>query len=129
MVWFSYFGNRLLPPGLPKISIAGKTPQPFDGIVYKKLAPKYEWWRQWKEDASLGNMWYVKKYNETVLDKLDFHETLDELNGLARGGDFCMLCYEKPSEDTREWFCHRRIVSAWFNANGVPTKEYDFKKK
>ena len=37
---------------------------------YKKLAPKYNWWKEWHNNQ-LSNEWYIKKYYETVLNKLN----------------------------------------------------------
>lgn len=96
------------------ISIAGKTPEWFTGKEYKKLAPKYEWWIQWKNEK-LSKEWYKEKYYETVLNKLNPREVYDEL-----GEDAILVCWEK------EGFCHRHLVAEWLNLSlGVIVKEID----
>lgn len=114
-IWTSYFGNRKLPNELPKISIAGKPPSGWresERPEYKKLAPKYTWWKQW-HDNHLSESWYMEQYSNTVLKGLSVPEVVEELKALAGGSDeFCLLCYEKPSDN---WFCHRQMVRGWIN--------------
>lgn len=114
-IWTSYFGNTKLPSGLPKISIAGGPPTGWregGNLEYRRLAPKYDWWRQWHEQK-LSVSWYIERYNSTVLSKLNVPDVVSELVALAGGSDeLCLLCYEKPSES---WFCHRQLVRGWIN--------------
>lgn len=52
---------------------------------------------------------YLVKYYK-ILENLDPNKVIEDLNELAGGKPFVMLCYEKPNE-----FCHRQLVSAWLN--------------
>lgn len=110
---------KKLPKLLVPVSIAGRTPDFYHGYEYKKLAPKYEFFKVWKETQD--NDYYVKHYNEEVLDKLDIKCVLTDLLILTNSYDLCLLCYETP-----EKFCHRHLVSEWLNKNGVKSEEYRF---
>ena len=50
--------NHLTPVG-----ISGWSPSGYTGKTYKKLAPKYSWWREW-HDNNLSEKWYAEKYYE-----------------------------------------------------------------
>lgn len=129
MIYTSYFGNiRKIKAAFPDavlVSIAGKTPDWFEGRKYGKLAPKYEWWREWKErfgadpDSMESMEWYVEKYNGTVLDKLDPRRTAEELEEGADGNPVFLLCYEAPGK-----FCHRHSVGLWLRRHGIECGEY-----
>lgn len=95
------------------VSIAGKTPDGFTGRIYHDLAPKYSWWKEWK-DNGLSEEWYKEKYYETVLNKLDAKKVYEDL-----GEDAILICYERP-----EKFCHRHLVAEWLhNQLGIDIKE------
>ena len=127
MIYTSYFGNiRKIKAAFPDavlVSIAGRTPDWFEGRKYGKLAPKYEWWKEWREkfgadpESSESTEWYLEKYRGTVLDQLDPLETANELN--AYGNAVFLLCYETP-----EKFCHRRVAGSWLVRHGVKCEEY-----
>ena len=102
--------NVLLDHGYTNlVSIAGISPKYFDisknscFSEYKKLAPKYWWWKKWK-DENLDDNYYIKMYYKTVLNNLDPHKVYSEL-----GVNAVLLCYEKQNV-----FCHRYIVADWF---------------
>ena len=135
MIYTSYFGNikRILNENkdVEFFSIAGKSPD-----FYKKenrfelsiLAPKYKWWKEWKDKFS-DNLeseesinFYEEKYYETVLKNLNPQTIVNTLYRIGNGKDIILLCYETP-----EKFCHRKIVSEWFNKNGIECKEYMIK--
>lgn len=133
MIYTSYFSKvKALTgqkPNLVFISIAGKTPNWFDNSLieihkFKKLSPKKEWWNEWYKKFSVNLnsdksiKWYSEKYNETVLNKLNVFETKKELMEISENKDIVLLCYETP-----EKFCHRKIVSEWFNKNEIQCKE------
>ena len=120
-IWTSYFGNHKIPVELPKISIAFKTPKGFKGYEYLKLSPHYDWWKEWKY-KKLSNEWYVQKYKETVLNNLTLFDVINDLCALTNSSEFCLLCYEKPTLNPNEWFCHRRIVKSWIE---FQTKEHN----
>lgn len=103
-----------LPQDIIPISICGKAPDWYNGIQYKKLAPKLKFFLEWKENKD--NNFYVKHFNEEVLSKLDKDKVLSELYNLSDGKDIILICYEKPDE-----FCHRHLVANWLDYN---IKEY-----
>ena len=96
----SYFARY---KGSTGVSISAKSPVGWKGKEYKKLAPKYWFLMQYKEDRDKEH--YIHHYKKEVLDKLDPQTVYDEL-----GHDAVLLCYEKPSD-----FCHRHIVAEWLN--------------
>ena len=96
----SYFAKY---KGENAVSIAGKCPDWFKGRQYKKLAPKYDWWKKWR-DESLSEEWYKEQYYKTILDKLDTKQVYEEL-----GEDAVLLCWEKSGK-----FCHRHLIADWF---------------
>lgn len=87
------------------VCIAAVKPVWFNGRHYKKLAPKYWFFKKYKEDGD--ESFYIEQYYKEVLDKLDPKEIYKEL-----GEDAVLLCYEKPGD-----FCHRHIVAEWLTAN------------
>ena len=111
MIYTSYFARlKSLPDNIIPISICGKAPDWYKGLQYKKLAPKYDFFMKWKEDHD--NDYYIKCFNEQVLDKLDILEVIRNLIDLANlnetlvGKEFCLLCYEKPTD-----FCHSHLAT------------------
>ena len=98
--------------GKNAVSIAAYAPNWYGGREYKKLAPKYELLKKYKEDGDKKH--YTEKYLKEVLDALDPTEIYEEL-----GEDAVLLCWEKPGE-----FCHRRIIAAWFKMKlGIEVEE------
>lgn len=83
------------------VSIAGRAPDWFTGRQYKKLAPKYHFFKKYKKDGDKD--FYTKQFKKEVLDVLDPKEVYEEL-----GEDAILLCWEKPGD-----FCHRRLVAEW----------------
>ena len=111
MIYTSYFAKlKSLPDNIVPISICGKAPDWYKGLQYKKLAPKYE---------NHDNDYYIKCFNEQVLDKLDPMRVYQELCSLAKSDDIALICYEKPSD-----FCHRHLVARWFKENGFSCEEW-----
>ena len=120
MIYTSYFDNlKNLPKNIIPISICGQAPDWYNERQYKKLAPKYKFFMEWKENKD--NNYYIKCFNEQVLDKLDPEKVVYELliTTTSAKPDVCLICYEKPSE-----FCHRHIVAKWLNDNGYECKEW-----
>lgn len=132
MIYTTYFAKlKSLPEDIIPISICGKAPSWYKGLQYKKLAPKYDFFMNWKENHD--NDYYIKCFNEQVLDKLNvsqvigdlIHLTFESLNGsshdknIAFDKNIALICYEKPTD-----FCHRHLVADWFNKNGIPCEEY-----
>ncbi len=117
-IYTSYFGlvKNLNPERL--VSVAGKSPDGFSGLEYRKLCPKWTWWKEW-HDKGLSEEWYTQKYNATVLKFLDAKEVLKEI-----GDNKILLCWETPQK-----FCHRHLIADWIEKNtGVKVKELSTEK-
>lgn len=125
MIYTSYFAKlRSLPDYIVPVSICGKAPEWYQGLQYKKLAPKYDFFMEWKRNKD--NNFYIKCFQEQVLDKLNPTDAILDLSKMVYGynvgeNDIALICYEKPSD-----FCHRHLVADWFNKNGVYCKEWIF---
>ena len=135
MIYTSYFAKlNSLPTTVIPISICGKAPDWYQGLQYKKLAPKYDFFMKWKENHD--NDYYIRCFNEQVLDKLTAEQVETELYGLIsnialnpklfsqRGSltpSIALICYEKPED-----FCHRHLVADWLHKNGIECQEYEF---
>ena len=123
MIYTSYFAKlKSLPENIIPISICGKAPNGYKGLQYKKLAPKYDFFMEWKKNHD--NDYYIKCFNEQVLDKLDWLQVYEELQDLAATCDkqhyeIALICYEKPSD-----FCHRHLVADWFVQHGIACEEW-----
>ena len=87
------------------VSIAGKAPSWYTGREYKKLAPKYWFFKKYKEDGD--EEFYIEHYYKEVLDKLDPKEVFNEI-----GENSVILCWEPYNQ-----FCHRHIVAEWLMKN------------
>lgn len=138
MLYTSYFARlKQLPPNVIPVSICGKAPSWYTGQQYKKLAPKYSFFAQWKENHD--NDFYVQHFNAEVLEQLEFLRVINELQLLLPYDIRCvmnssffdnsewhiaLICYEKPSD-----FCHRHLVAEWFKAHGIHCEEYQFQKE
>ena len=100
----SYYSKNAKNPNA--VSIAGKCPDWYTGREYKKLAPKYWFFKKYK-DGEITKEEYVINYYKEVLSKLDPQKVFEEL-----GENSVILCWEKTGE-----FCHRHIVSYWLEQN------------
>lgn len=111
MIYTGYYAKikKYEQNGLITVGISGKIPDGFNGKRYQKLAPKYYWWHEWR-DNKLSNEWFKERYNETVLNTLDAVSVAQELKSF--GENIVLLCYETP-----EKFCHRHLVAEWLNAS------------
>lgn len=128
-LYTSYFGKlKYLPKNIIPISICAKAPDWYDGLQYKILSPKYDFFMQWKKTHN--NDYYIKCFNEQVLSPLDPNHVYEDLYDIAEnfvntlpeddirrqhqslGFPYVvvLLCYEKP-----EGFCHRHLVAEWLN--------------
>lgn len=119
MIYTSYFAKikELEKNGVTPISICGKAPAWYNGLQYKKLAPKYDFFMKWKENHN--NDYYIKCFNEQVLSKLDPMGVYNELCLLADSNKIALICYEKPSD-----FCHRHLVADWLADHGFDIEEW-----
>ena len=130
MIYTSYFAKiKSLPEYIIPVSICAKVPTWYEGLQYKKLAPKYDFFMKWKENHD--NNYYIKCFNEQVLNELNVVTVIKDLINLmpkdsiseySLNKTICLVCYEKPSD-----FCHRHLVADWLNKNGFTCKEYEYK--
>lgn len=127
-IFTSYYAMlQYIPEEIEPISIAGKAPDFYTGIEYKKLAPKYKFFMEWKKNHD--DAFYIDHYHVEVLDYLTPEKVYQELSDLSNGKDVVLLCYEKSGD-----FCHRHLVSDWLNQHGIPCEELElgiinYKKK
>ena len=109
--------NNIVP-----ISICGKAPDWYKGLQYKKLAPKYGFFMEWKKNHD--NDYYARCFREQVLSELNAIDVILDFSRLSYGfntgeNNICLICYEKPSV-----FCHRHLVADWLNKNGFKCEEW-----
>lgn len=115
-IWTSFFDNRdNIPREVVQISIAGKAPEWYSGIQYKRLAPKWSFWQEWEKNGD--NDYYIEHFNKEVLAPLNKEAVREALAVLSKGKDCVLLCYELPGE-----FCHRHLVAQWL---GNDVKEWE----
>ena len=128
MIYTTYFAKlKSLPNDIIPISICGKAPIGYKGLEYKRLAPKYDFFKKWKQTGD--NDYYIKCFIEQVLNPLKADKVVDELYSLAYQSveagqvvkDIALVCYEKPTD-----FCHRHLVSAWLYNSGWACDEFKF---
>lgn len=115
--------KKYLDAGLYPVSIAGWAPDFYHGAEYKKLAPKWQFFNEWKNGSHKGdNDYYIREFKAQVLDKLDAFTVVSELEKLTGVDDskIILLCYEKPKD-----FCHRHLVADWLTKYSFETKEFD----
>ncbi len=110
--------------GLIPIAICGGIPNWYKGLWYKKLAPKWSFFNEWKNGTEHkgDNNYYVQHFYNEVLDKLSILQVIEDLQRIANTKDthkIILLCYEKPED-----FCHRHLVADWFTLNGIQCIEY-----
>jgi len=95
----SYYAKSANHPNA--VSIAGKAPEWYKGKEYKKLAPKYWFFKKYKRDGD--EKFYEEQFQLEVLDKLDPKQVYEDL-----GEDAVILCWEASGK-----FCHRHLVAKW----------------
>lgn len=118
-MYTGYFAktNEYRKAGLVPVAISRMQPTFFDGPSYDKLKPSWNIITAFKHPELVGpddasEDAYIKKYYDSVLNRLDPKEVIKELEELA-GVDqskIVLMCYEKPSD-----FCHRHLVADWLN--------------
>lgn len=120
MIYTSYFANlKSLPSNVVPVAICGKKPDWYEGLHYPTLAPKYDFFKEWKQNQD--DAYYTKCYQEQVLDNLCFVRVMQELQQLTGDKkDICLVCYEAPDK-----FCHRHLVSKWLQEQGILASEWN----
>lgn len=119
MIYTTYFGKlKSLPKNIIPISICGKAPDLYKGLQYKKLAPKYDFFMQWKQTHD--NDYYIRCFNKQVLGILDCNKVVAELYSMSNDNDIALVCYEKPGD-----FCHRHLVAEWLQDADYDCEEYE----
>jgi hypothetical protein len=101
--------------GIIPISIAQFSPRWFNGLQYKALAP---YANMLKMDRGKYEPLFYK-----ILSALDPNTVLKELESLAGGKPFALLCYEKECDTVEQW-CHRSMVALWFINAGYEVEEF-----
>lgn len=124
MIYTSYFAKNkeLEKNNITPISICAKAPDWYKRLQYKKLAPKYGFFMEWKKNHD--NDYYIEHFQAEVLDQLNATEVILDFLRLDYGfnvgeNDIALICYEKPSD-----FCHRHLVAEWLNQNGYKCEEW-----
>ena len=136
MIYTTYFANlkNLNHKTSCPIAICGKSPDGYKGLEYKKLAPKWWFFKEWKE--SHDNNFYIENFNKEVLSVTTPSRVMTDIRNLIAfvygvemidfserwwenvSYDIYLVCYEKPED-----FCHRHLVADWLTANGIEVKE------
>ena len=104
-VYTSYFGMKakIEEEGILPVSIALWKPRWYEGLEYKKIAPK-----AFMLKGEYSQEEYIQFYKQWVLSKLSVDEVIEDLERLGDGKDIALLCYEKPGD-----FCHRHLFADW----------------
>jgi hypothetical protein len=106
----SYYSKSANHPNA--VSIAAKAPDWYKGRQYKKLAPRYWFFKKYKEDGD--KEFYTEQYYKEVLSVLDPKQVYKDL-----GENAVLLCWEKSGD-----FCHRHLVAEWLSKElGIEIKE------
>ena len=119
MIYTGYYAKlkKYQEAGLTPISIAGKAPNFYNGVQYKKFAPSWDIFSKWKS-GEIDNLQYTERFKIEILSKLNKEEVKTFLNSFET--DIILLCYEKSGD-----FCHRHIVANWIETElGKQVEEY-----
>lgn len=110
-----YFANtkKYILAGYIPVSVAGKTPDFFEGERWTDFAPRKELFMKWK-NGELSDIEYGRQYMEW-LNSIP-SEDIEELRNITKTGKYVMCCYEKTGD-----FCHRNYLALFLK------KKYCFK--
>lgn len=110
MIYTTYFAKTKKIEDKDKlVAITRFLPKNIKMKSFAKLAPSAELLKKYKNDK---NQDYFKNKFEAYLETLDVDKIATFLDG------YILCCYEKTGD-----FCHRHLVSAWFNKHGYPCEE------
>jgi len=127
MVYTSYYGKvKNISEDIKRISIALHPPS---GIAYyihgdcSILFPNKETLSKYKYNTVFNKKFteidYEKEYRKK-LNKINAENLIDYLYKKYDTKDIVFVCYEKSGD-----FCHRNILRAWLNENGIPCEEWN----
>lgn len=122
MIYTTYFAKlKKLPENVVPIAICAKPPTGYKGPVYRALAPKYDFFKQWQ--ITRDNALFTENYIAQVLKHLNPVKVVAELYYQAGlpycSSDIALVCYEKTTD-----FCHRHLVADWLRSNGYACTEF-----
>lgn len=118
MIYTTYFAKlRKLPKHIIPVAICGKMPAGYTGLQYKQLAPRFDFFTEWKVTGD--NDYFVRSYNDIVLGSLSQSFVVDTLKSMTGSEDIALVCYEKSTD-----FCHRHLVADWLRAAGIQVEEF-----
>ena len=124
-IYTSYFGKiKNFPKNFVTVAICGGIPDFYTGLWYRKVAPKWNFFCEWKKNHD--NNFYIEHFNNEVLSKITPQDFINDIKKLTNNAEnVILLCYEKPNE-----FCHRHLVANWINnANmGINIEEWNLQK-
>lgn len=109
-----YFANtkKYILAGYTPVSIAGRTPDFFEGDRWLDFAPRKELFIKWK-NGEISDIEYGREYMN-YLDTIPTKD-IEELRDLTKTAKFVMCCYEKTGD-----FCHRNYLALFLK------KKYGF---
>lgn len=112
-IYTGYFANvkKYRAAGLTTVSIARFRPRFYSGIEFKVLAPSAQMLKMTNAD-------YDVQFKR-ILSALNPQKVAHEIKTLTNGAPAILLCYESLGK-----YCHRHLVSEWFNAHGIEVKEF-----
>lgn len=118
MIYTTYFAKlRKLPKHIVPIAICGKMPPGYTGLQYKQLAPRFDFFTEWKVTGD--DAYFVRCYNDIILSALEPAFVVNTLKQLAGSDDIALVCYEKSTD-----FCHRHLVADWLRVAGIQVEEF-----
>jgi hypothetical protein len=122
MIYTTYFAKlKSLPRDVIPIAICSKPPAGYQGPTYRALAPKYDFFIQWKNTKD--NEYFTKCYKEQVLVPLNPVKVVADLyyqiGKPPCSCDIALVCYEKTTD-----FCHRHLVANWLREQGYSCEEF-----
>lgn len=118
----SYFGciKKLNEKEIVPISIARYPNRYVKALSYPVLAPSKELLAAIKS-GEITSKEYAKEFKKQ-LNGLDPNKVISELDSMANGKSYALLCYCKPQD-----FCHRVLVSKWLKKAGISICEFSAK--
>jgi uncharacterized protein YeaO (DUF488 family) len=121
-IYTSYFGaiSKISKFDVVPIAICGRSPSWYTGMEYKRLAPKYESFIEYKNT----NNWdtYVQHYTDEVLSMLYQIDVVRDLLLRSNNKNPVLLCYEAPESGLH---CHRHLVAEWLRVYGYDVEEFN----